>query len=68
MAASPGVHTCYSRHWLEYTVGRNATPDDQLAISRLGTDSHQDQLSIQDLLIAVTTSPFFLNRSAEELP
>jgi Protein of unknown function (DUF1592)/Protein of unknown function (DUF1588)/Protein of unknown function (DUF1595)/Protein of unknown function (DUF1587)/Protein of unknown function (DUF1585) len=68
MAASPGVHTCYSRHWLEYTVGRNATPDDQLAISRLGTDSHQDQLSIQDLLIAVTTSPFFLNRSTEELP
>jgi hypothetical protein len=68
MAQSPGVHTCYARHWLEYVVGRNATSDDSLAISRLGTSSHQDQLSIQDLLIAVTTSPFFLNRAVEELP
>jgi hypothetical protein len=68
MAASQGVHSCYASHWLEYTVGRNATLDDALAIARLGTNSLQDELSIQDLLIAVTTSPFFLNRAAEELP
>jgi hypothetical protein len=68
MAASPGVHACYAEHWLEYTVGRNSTTDDELAIARLGTTSLQDELSIQELLIAVTTSPFFLNRAAEELP
>lgn len=68
MAQSSNVHTCYAKHWIEYTVGRNSTADDSLAIARLGTSSHQDQMSIQDLLIALTTSPFFLNRAVEEMP
>src|SRR5690606_35797909 len=68
MAQSPGVHRCYTQHWVEYAVGHNATSDDQAAITRLGADSLAQQLSLQQLLVAVTTSPMFLNRAAQELP
>lgn len=68
MAQSPGVHRCYTQHWVEYAVGHNATADDQAAITRLGADSLTQQLSLQQLLVAVTTSPMFLNRAAQELP
>lgn len=68
LAASQPVHECYVEHWLEYAGGRSATPDDALAIARLGADSLANQQSVRELLVAITTSPAFLNRAAEELP
>ena len=68
MAGDANIHRCYAQHWVEYATGRNSTTDDQLMIERLGTSSLEDAQSIRDLLVAVSTSPAFLNRSAEELP
>lgn len=68
MASSEAVHQCYTQHWVEYAAGRNATQTDRPMIERLGADSLDEQQSVQELLIAVTTSPSFLTRAAEELP
>ena len=68
MAQSPGVHDCYARHWLEYTLGQNSDTSDSAVIGRLGDGSLVEQQSLQDLLVAMTASPFFLNRAAQELP
>ncbi|PRQ02368.1 hypothetical protein ENSA5_23850 [Enhygromyxa salina] len=68
MAASEAIHECYTMHWAEYAAGRNAVPDDWVMIQRLGEASLAQQQSIQELLVALTTAPAFLNRAAEELP
>lgn len=67
MAASPDIHACYAQHWIEYAAGRNTTGADNPMIDRLGSASLEDQQSLRDLLVALTTSPAFLNRAAEEL-
>ena len=39
-----------------------------MMIERLGLSSLEDSQSIHELLIALSTSPAFLSRAAEELP
>ena len=69
MATSERIHQCYTRHWLEYSMGRNFDAATDFAlVSRLGAASLDEGASIQDLLVELTVSPYFLNRAAEELP
>lgn len=68
MATSQGIHECYVRYWVEYASGRNSTPSDIPMVERLGADSLDEQQSIEELLVSVTTSLSFLNRAVEELP
>ncbi|MCA9701669.1 MAG: DUF1592 domain-containing protein, partial [Myxococcales bacterium] len=67
MAESQAVHECYAQHWIEYAAGRNAVTIDDPQIERIGADSLEQQQSLHDLLVALTISPAFLNRAAEEL-
>ena len=68
LAQSEAVHDCYVQHWIEYANGRNTVGEDDPMIERLGAESLASQQSLQELLIAVATSPAFLNRAAQELP
>ena len=68
MATSELVHNCYVKHWTEYATGIKSTPESDPMIARLGAASLDEQQSIHDLLVALTQSPAFLSRSAEELP
>ncbi|NVB36311.1 DUF1592 domain-containing protein [Pseudenhygromyxa sp. WMMC2535] len=67
MASSEAVHQCYAKHWFEYASGRNEASGDDQMIERLGAASLDEQQSIAELLVNMTTSPAFLNRAAEEL-
>jgi hypothetical protein len=68
LAASKAVHECYARHWLEFTYGRPHVAQDAGLIANLAERSLTSGLSIEDLVIALVTSPAFLNRSTQELP
>ncbi len=68
LAASERVHQCYVEHWIEYATGQKSTSADRPMIDRLGGASLNEQQSLHDLLIALTVSPAFLTRAAQELP
>lgn len=68
LASDRAVHECYARHWLEFTYGRPAAAQDAALIAELGARSLEDGLGVADLIVALVTSPAFLNRSAQELP
>ncbi len=67
LATDESVHRCYVKHWLEYAAGRQEAPEDEPTIARLGLASLDDGQSMQELLIALTTSRVFLTRAPEEL-
>jgi hypothetical protein len=66
MADSPGVHSCYLHHWVEYLRGRHEADEDEPLAGRLGDASSQGTLSIRDLLFEVAMSPTFAARNVEE--
>jgi hypothetical protein len=68
LAASKAVHQCYAQHWLEFAYGRPHVAQDAGLIASLGERSLTTGLSIEELVIALVTSPAFLNRSTQELP
>jgi hypothetical protein len=67
LAASPDVHNCYTKHWIEQLHGRAVTDADDVLRERLGTASADGELTVRELIAAIVTSPAFLTRSAEEL-
>jgi hypothetical protein len=67
LAASPDVHSCYTKHWIEQLHGRAVTDSDDGLRERLGTASADGELTVRELIAAIVTSPAFLTRSAEEL-
>lgn len=68
LAASPQVHECYAKHWLEFAYGRARSKNDAGLIERLGARSAAEDLSIKDLIVALVTTQAFTTRSVEELP
>jgi hypothetical protein len=68
LAASEDVHACYTRHWLEFALGRPDATQDAALIDRLARASLEQELSIEELIVALVTSRAFLARSSEELP
>lgn len=66
MAEAELVHQCYARNWLEYSRGRKSTPTDTVFIERLGQQSQGDNLSMRDIMVELTTSTAFRNRSTQE--
>jgi hypothetical protein len=68
LARSRAVHDCYARHWLEFAYGRPRAAHDASLIAALGARSLNEGLSIPDLVVALVTTPAFLNRSTQELP
>jgi hypothetical protein len=68
LAASSSVHDCYTQHWLEFAYARPGAAEDEALVARLSAASLGNRLSVQELIIALVTSPAFLLRSTEELP
>lgn len=68
LAGARSTHECYARHLLEFAHGRPSVDQDAGVITQLGARSLSGNPSIKDLVVALVTSPAFLNRSVEELP
>ncbi len=68
LAASPAVHRCYSRHWMEFALGRAFSLDDAPTVARLAMRSQAESLSVRALIEELAVSAAFRNRSTEELP
>jgi len=64
MSARVQTHDCYSKHWVEYALGRDTAGSDLELIQRLG-DSSLDGLSIKDLIVELVRSEEFRVRNAE---
>lgn len=58
------THDCYTKHWVEYALGRDAAGSDLDLIQELG-DGSLDGLSIRKLIIALVQSEAFRVRNAE---
>lgn len=67
LAASPSVHECYARHWLEFAYGRSMATQDRAIVERIGARSLEGA-TVRDLIVGLVTAQAFLNRSLEELP
>mgnify|MGYP001821383895 FL=1 len=58
------THDCYSKHWVEYALGRDTAGSDLELIQSLG-DRSIAGASIKDLIIDLVTSAPFRTRNAE---
>ncbi|UJR79427.1 DUF1592 domain-containing protein [Sandaracinus amylolyticus] len=67
IAEQPMAHRCYVRHWLEYAYGRPPSARDNPVLSRVGSASIQDDLSVQEILVELVASQGFRTRSTTEL-
>jgi hypothetical protein len=63
LAASPRAHACYARHLAEFGLGRDIDGGDAQLIGSLQRASVLEQGSIQELLLAVVSSPAFGQRT-----
>ncbi len=55
LAESEQVHGCFSRYWVEFSLGRSVTDDDRALIDQLAAESHAGA-STRDVLRALLTS------------
>ncbi len=58
------THDCYTKHWLEYALGRDTAGADLDVIQSLG-DSSLEGASVKDLIIDLVKSESFRSRNAE---
>jgi hypothetical protein len=58
------THDCYSKHWIEYALGRDTAGSDLDLIQDLG-DGSLDGLSIRDVILELVQSQEFRVRNAE---
>ena len=58
LSQSEEVHTCYSRHWVEYALGRNAGPDESELVDALAARSLQGA-PVQELLEELIVDEIF---------
>lgn len=68
LSESAQTHECYTRHWLEFAYGRAHVDSDRTLVKRLGKNSIESGLSVQELIVGLVKSEAFLTRSMEELP
>lgn len=63
LAESVQAHECYASNWFEYLTGRLPNAGDRPLIVRAAQASHQNDLSIKEIMMAVVTSPSFMQRA-----
>lgn len=64
MAERIEAHDCYTKHWVEYALGRDTAGSDLDLIQSLG-DRSLDGLSVKSLIIELVQSEEFRSRNAE---
>ncbi len=68
LAASPSVHECYTKHWVEFAFGRPFAPEDEAFAARVGEASQTGDMAVRELLLEIAASNAFRNRATQELP
>jgi hypothetical protein len=68
MAASPAIHECYAKYWVEFAYGRPRAREDDSLVQRLGRLSAEGGLTLKQLIVSLVRTEAFLTRSREELP
>lgn len=64
MSSRIQTHDCYTKHWVEYALGRDTAGSDLDLIQELG-DSSLDGLSIKELIVDLVRSEAFRVRNTE---
>jgi hypothetical protein len=64
MASRIEAHDCYSKHWLEFALGRDTAGADLDLIQGLG-DQSLAGAPVKDLIIELVKSDAFRTRNAE---
>jgi hypothetical protein len=67
LAESPEVHRCYTKHWLEFGLGRDAAAMDAPLIEQLAEGS-MTGLPVKELILELVQSDSFLTRAPVEAP
>ena len=67
LAESKEVHTCYSKQWLEYALGRDLVKEDQWLIDKTAVSSHEDRTPIVELVAQIASSQSFRTRAPTTL-
>lgn len=67
MAESTEANRCFAKHWLEFALGRDAQPEDDTLIGKLG-DASRGGSSFKELLLDIIVSDSFRARRAVEVP
>ena len=58
------THDCYTKHWVEYALGRDTAGSDLDLIQSLG-DRSLEGLSIKELIVELVKSEVFRSRNSE---
>lgn len=67
LAESAEANRCFAKHWLEFTLGRDAQPQDDPLISKLG-ESSRGGSSVKELIVDIIVSDAFRARRPVEVP
>jgi hypothetical protein len=67
IAASPSAQRFYAQRWVSFAYDRELTPQDICTVDAVAASAVAPDYSIQDLLVDLTQSDYFLTRSHEEV-
>jgi hypothetical protein len=65
IAESDAAAHCYARHWVDFVYAREATPEDEDVVARLGAQIADGSLDIRTLLVELTKTRSFTSRRDE---
>jgi hypothetical protein len=65
IAESPAAQRFYAQRWVSYAFGRELSAPDKCTVDTLGAAQAAPDYSIQDLVVDLTQSDYFLARSLE---
>ena len=67
LAESAEANRCFAKHWVEFALGRDAQPEDDDLIGKLG-DASRGGSSVKELLVDIIVSDAFRARRPVEVP
>ena len=65
LAASPDVHACFATQWMRFAYGIKEGAETACLVDKLGQDFEKDGLKIEDLIVALTLTPRFAERTKD---
>lgn len=67
LAASPSAQRFYAQRWVGFAYDRELTPQDLCTVDMVAAGAVAPDYSIQDLLVDLTQSDYFLTRAHDEV-
>jgi len=65
LAASPDVHACFATQWMRFAYGIQEGAETACLVDKLGQDFEKDGLKVEDLIVALTLTPRFAQRTID---